>query len=215
MLGEYDYTVKILIVGDSGVGKTSLMNRIVEDKYESIYRTTIGVDFNTVCTQVSNKFIKLLIWDTAGQERFKSITQQYYRGAQAVIFVYDLTDSNSFKNITQWLKSVEKTSPYNIIKILVGNKLDSESKRQVSIEDAFNMVEQYKFDKFFETSAKNSTGVDETFLFISSIIVSNGEQYNKTIGDQEKNINLENNKSFYNPAKLLTGIKNNYFSCLS
>ena len=131
---EYDYLFKILLIGSSGVGKSSLLSRYSEDSYEANFLPTIGVDFKIKTIEIDGKKVKLQIWDTAGQERFKNITSSYYRGAHGVIVAYDVTDKKSYQDIHTWMGEVEKHASPNITRVLVGNKSDLEEKRDVSCE---------------------------------------------------------------------------------
>ena len=124
MGSEYDYLFKILLIGDSGVGKSSVLGRFVDKVFTDTYISTIGVDFKIRTLNIDGKAVKLQIWDTAGQERFRTITTSYYRGVHAVILVYDVTDILSFNNISNWLKEVQRYAPDNAIKLLIGNKCD-------------------------------------------------------------------------------------------
>lgn len=127
-----DVTVKLVIIGDSGVGKTNVLLRFRDDEFRLNYVATIGVDFKVKTINVDGKKIKLQIWDTAGQDRFKNINQTYYKGAIGVVLVYSITDLNSFNNVKNWIKQIyEHTSP-DIKKVLIGNKSDLEDERKVS-----------------------------------------------------------------------------------
>lgn len=119
---DYDYLFKILLIGNSGVGKSSLLLRFADDTFTDNFMPTIGVDFKIRTLEVDGRTIKLQIWDTAGQERFKTITSSYYKGAHGIIVVYDITDKESFKNIDTWMTEVEKHASDNVSRILVGNK---------------------------------------------------------------------------------------------
>mmetsp|Transcript_18964 Transcript_18964/g.21787 ORF Transcript_18964/g.21787 Transcript_18964/m.21787 type:complete len:123 (-) Transcript_18964:275-643(-) len=119
---DYDYLFKILLIGNSGVGKSSLLLRFADDTFTDNFMPTIGVDFKIRTLEVDGKTIKLQIWDTAGQERFKTITSSYYKGAHGIIVVYDITDKESFKNIDTWMNEVEKHASDNVSRILCGNK---------------------------------------------------------------------------------------------
>ena len=119
---DYDYLFKILLIGNSGVGKSSLLLRFADDTFTDNFMPTIGVDFKIRTLEVDGRTIKLQIWDTAGQERFKTITSSYYKGAHGIIVVYDITDKESFKNIDTWMNEVEKHASDNVSRILVGNK---------------------------------------------------------------------------------------------
>ena len=206
MVLESDYSVKTLLIGDSGVGKSCLMKKFVEDKFDPSFQCTIGVDHKIIYTNIDNKVVKLLIWDTAGQERFKTITKTYYRGANAVIFVYDSTDRFSFSNIPNWLKEFESNISVNeVIKILVGTKSDIKSKRQVSFQEGYDMSNTLGFDGFFETSSKTNSNVEETFLSISNLAISKGFGQTQTQKKQnsidsisiESNYNKKNNKKIF------------------
>ncbi|KAK8266160.1 hypothetical protein V6Z12_D12G227500 [Gossypium hirsutum] len=133
---EYDYLFKLLLIGDSGVGKSCLLLRFADDSYLDSYISTIGVDFKIRTVEHDGKIIKLQIWDTAGQERFRTITSSYYRGAHGIIIVYDVTDQESFNNVNQWLNEISRYGSENVNKLLVGNKSDLTAKKVVSPEAA-------------------------------------------------------------------------------
>eukprot|EP00252_Welwitschia_mirabilis_P002287 TRINITY_DN1219_c0_g1_i4.p1 TRINITY_DN1219_c0_g1~~TRINITY_DN1219_c0_g1_i4.p1 ORF type:complete len:139 (+),score=26.97 TRINITY_DN1219_c0_g1_i4:57-473(+) len=131
MATDFDYLFKILLVGDSAVGKSCLLLRFTEDSYAESYVSTIGVDFKIKTIELDGKTIKFQIWDTAGQERFKTVTSSYYRGAHGIIIVYDITDIDSFDHVKNWLSEIERYTKDGVDKILVGNKCDLEEKRAV------------------------------------------------------------------------------------
>ena len=118
---EYDYLFKLLLIGNSSVGKSSLLFRFCENVWDDNFVPTIGVDFKLKTLEVNGKKVKLQIWDTAGQERFKNITSSYYRGGNGVLVVYDITDRESFENLTSWLIEIEKNANKNVYKLLIGN----------------------------------------------------------------------------------------------
>ena len=168
-MNDYDFLFKILLIGDSGVGKSCLLLRFTDDSYTDSYISTIGVDFKIRSHTIDNKKVKLQIWDTAGQERFRTITICYYRGAHGIIVVYDITDRESFDNIKQWLKEIDKYAHENVNILLVGNKIDREVKRQVSYDEALELASEYKI-KYVETSAKTNVNVEKAFLDLSADI---------------------------------------------
>ena len=136
MNSEYDYLFKLLLIGDSGVGKSCLLLRFADDTYTESYISTIGVDFKIRTIELDGKTIKLQIWDTAGQERFRTITSSYYRGAHGIIVVFDVTDQESFNNVKQWLHEIDRYACANVKKLLVGNKCDLTTKKQVEYNAA-------------------------------------------------------------------------------
>eukprot|EP01083_Nonionella_stella_P189826 702838_1 len=169
---EYDYLFKLLLIGDSGVGKSCLLLRFADDTYTESYISTIGVDFKIRTIELEGKTIKLQIWDTAGQERFRTITSSYYRGAHGIIVVYDITDKDSFTNVEQWLKEIERYASENVNILLVGNKSDLETKRAVETETGKEFAEQNNKITFIEASAKNASNVERAFLTMATEIRS-------------------------------------------
>lgn len=160
--GEFDL-YKLLLIGDSGVGKSSLLHRFADDDYKDDYISTIGVDFKIkTLEEQDGKQMKLQIWDTAGQERFRTITSSYYRGAHGIVVVYDITDAESFANVKQWLHEIDRYASENVNKLLVGNKSDLESERQVTVAQGEELAQSLTLH-FVETSAKSNKNVDEVF----------------------------------------------------
>lgn len=166
---EYDYLFKLLLIGDSGVGKSCLLLRFADDTYTESYISTIGVDFKIRTIELDAKTIKLQIWDTAGQERFRTITSSYYRGAHGIIVVYDCTDQESFNNVKQWLQEIERYACENVNKLLVGNKCDLTTKKVVEHTVASEFANQLGIP-FLETSAKNATNVEQAFMTMAAEI---------------------------------------------
>jgi len=166
---EYDHLFKLLLIGDSGVGKSCLLLRFADDTYTESYISTIGVDFKIRTIEISGKSIKLQIWDTAGQERFRTITSSYYRGAHGIIVVYDVTDQASFSNVKQWLQEIDRYACENVNKLLVGNKCDLTTKKVVDYNTAKEFADGLGIP-FLETSAKNSTNVEDAFVTMATEI---------------------------------------------
>ncbi|CAL9120012.1 unnamed protein product [Musa textilis] len=160
---EYDYLFKLLLIGDSSVGKSCLLIRFADDSYVDSYISTIGVDFKIRTVELDGKTIKLQIWDTAGQERFRTITSSYYRGAHGIIIVYDITEMESFNNIKQWLSEIDRYASDSVCKLLVGNKCDLAEDRVVETEKAKAFADSLGIP-FIETSAKDSINVEKAFL---------------------------------------------------
>jgi len=169
MAQEYDYVFKLVLIGDSGVGKSCLLLRFADDTYTESHISTIGVDFKIRTIQLEGKTIKLQIWDTAGQERFRTITSSYYRGAHGIIVVYDTTDNETFEHVKTWLHEIDRYASENVNKLLVGNKSDLTSKRQVETESAKEFADSVTIP-FLETSAKNATNVEDAFMTMAGEI---------------------------------------------
>lgn len=186
---DYDYLFKLLLIGDSGVGKSCLLLRFMDETYSDSYISTIGVDFRIRSIEADGKHIKLQIWDTAGQERFRTITSSYYRGANGIIVVYDITDKESFENVQQWLREIERYASDSVISLLIGNKLDLKEQRQVSNITAREFCQQNDMD-FLETSAKDNTNVGNFFVQIALKILEK-EDANTMAQTMKRNIYSE------------------------
>jgi len=165
----YDFLIKLLLIGDSGVGKSCLLLRFSDDSFTPSFITTIGIDFKIRTIDLEGKRIKLQIWDTAGQERFRTITTAYYRGAMGILLVYDVTDEKSFNNIRNWIRNIEQHATESVNKILIGNKCDMVEKKVVDSQRGKALADEYGI-KFLETSAKNSINVEEAFITLAKDI---------------------------------------------
>jgi len=162
MTSEPSITFKILTIGESGVGKTCILRRFVENKFLKNHLATIGIDFKTKTLNINNQEIKLKIWDTAGQERFRNITTQYYKGADGIVLVYDVTDEASYEKIKDWMDQIlSNTQKDEIGLVLLGNKCDVEP-RNVTEEQGLKLAEELKIN-YFETSALTGQGIKEAF----------------------------------------------------
>ncbi|KAJ2157143.1 ras GTPase [Coemansia sp. RSA 552] len=188
---EYDYLFKLLLIGDSGVGKSCLLLRFADDTYTESYISTIGVDFKIRTIELDGKTVKLQIWDTAGQERFRTITSSYYRGAHGIIVVYDVTDSDTFSNVKQWLQEIDRYASEGVNKLLVGNKSDLEDKRAVDFTEAQEFAKSLNIS-FLETSAKSATNVESAFLTMARQIKDRMGASNVQQQQQQKQVKLSN-----------------------
>jgi Ras-related protein Rab-1A len=167
---EYDQLFKLLIIGDSGVGKTCLLTRYTDNIMMDTYTATIGVDFKVKTLHIDGQAIRLQIWDTAGQERFRTVCRSYYRGAQGIVLVYDVTDLQSFQNVTAaWASEITSNAPPDIVKLLVGTKSDLTTYRVVSKESGQDLAKSINA-LFIEASALDGTNVAEAFETIAKQI---------------------------------------------
>ncbi|KAI6001040.1 GTPase [Pisolithus orientalis] len=162
---DYDYLFKVVLIGDSGVGKSNLLSRFTRNQFNMDSKSTIGVEFATRSINVDGKLIKAQIWDTAGQERYRAITSAYYRGAVGALLVYDISKQATFANVTRWLKELRDHADSNIVIMLVGNKSDLKHLRAVPTEEATNFATQNELS-FIETSALDASNVDSAFQTI-------------------------------------------------
>ena len=188
--GYFDVKYKIMVLGESKVGKTSLIKRYTKDQFGGVYLTTVGMDFQDKIIEIEDKKVRLQVWDTAGQERFRNVTKSYFQSSQGLLVVYDITDKDSFENINFWMENVKKNAPENVKLILVGNKCDLANERKVTIEDGENKARNYNI-KFFESSAKDGTNVNELFFYLANEIY----QDEKTKGkENKKTVQLDSKK---------------------
>ncbi|KAI9227262.1 MAG: small GTPase [Piptocephalis tieghemiana] len=159
---EYDFLFKVVLIGDSGVGKSNLLSRFTRNEFNLESKSTIGVEFATRSIQVDNKTIKAQIWDTAGQERYRAITSAYYRGAVGALLVYDIAKHVTYENVNRWLKELRDHADSNIVIMLVGNKSDLRHLRAVPTDDAKQFAAENGLS-FIETSALDSSNVELSF----------------------------------------------------
>ncbi|CAM9730790.1 unnamed protein product [Ectocarpus sp. 6 AP-2014] len=170
----YDHLVKLLIIGDSGVGKSCLLLRYSDDQFSGSYISTIGIDFKIKTVFLMGKKAKLQIWDTAGQERFRNITSAYYRGSMGIMLVYDVTDMKSFRNVGNWMRQIELNAAPDVNVTLVGNKSDvAEAERVVSFEQGQRLAAEHgDHVRFFETSARSNVNVTEAFEGLATDVIT-------------------------------------------
>ena len=176
--------LKILLVGDTSVGKTSILSKYIDDIFEENQISTVGVEYKVKSLIINGRKINLRIWDSSGQERFRSITQSFFRNAEGILYIFDLTEKKTFEGVKQWLIDSESYN-LNIKKILVGNKVDLVEKRKVEKEIIDNFVKKIQL-KYYEMSAKDGTNIDNVFRELAEMILS---------GFSEKDLNEKLNIS--------------------
>lgn len=181
---DYDHLFKLLIIGDSGVGKSSLLVRFADNHFSGNYITTIGVDFKIRTIELGGERVKLQIWDTAGQERFRTITSTYYRGTHGVIVVYDVSSGESFANVKRWLHEIDANCDV-VNRILVGNKNDDPDRKVVLTEDARRFADQMGI-QLYETSAKDNINVEEMFRSVTSLVLKSKKDQKERLDDPGK-----------------------------
>jgi len=181
---DYDHLFKLLIIGDSGVGKSSLLVRFADNHFSGNYITTIGVDFKIRTIEIQGERVKLQIWDTAGQERFRTITSTYYRGTHGVIVVYDVTSGESFANVKRWLHEIDQNCDV-VNRILVGNKNDDPDRKVVLTEDARRFADQMGIE-LFETSAKDNINVEEMFRAVTKLVLKSKKDQKERLDDPKE-----------------------------
>jgi len=189
---EYDYLFKIVLIGDSGVGKSNLLSRFTRNEFNLESKSTIGVEFATRSIQIGGKTIKAQIWDTAGQERYRAITSAYYRGAVGALLVYDIAKHITYENIERWLKELRDHADSNIVIMTVGNKSDLRHLRAVPTEEAKGFAEKHGLS-FIETSALDSTNVELAFRNILEEIYHIVSQKQIRDASDQENAQVSNN----------------------
>jgi len=172
MSGRRKVLLKVIVLGDSGVGKTSLLNQYVNHKFDNRYKATIGADFMTKDLEIDGSLVTLQIWDTAGQERFQSLGSAFYRGADACILVYDITSDESFSHLASWHDEFIIQAGQNKDFVLIGNKCDMEEKRATSQKSALTWCQKNSQDEenmipYLETSAKDNINVEQAFMAVA------------------------------------------------
>ena len=205
--GDYeqeDYKIKIIVVGDSGVGKTNLINRFASDKFDTNSKATIGVEFVYKTLKINKEVIKVEVWDTAGQERYRAITSSYYKGAKGAIIVYDITNEDSFNNVESWMNEVTKKGKTDMQFLLVGNKKDLVNDRKVTEQKGIDKAKELNMN-LFEASALEKTNVNEAFNYLMKEIYLNIRR--------EKNINTNNDEKIGQSGIALNTNKKNKKKC--
>ena len=212
---EYDFTFKIIVLGDPGVGKSCLTSRALKDKFEDKYAPTIGFEFLTYTAIIDSKIIKLQIWDTCGQEMYRSLIANFYRNASLAMMVYSINSKESFSHINTWIKEVKLQSHPDIKIILIGNKSDLEENRQVTIEDAKEFIKENEISFFQETSAKTGKNTKEVFEEAAKILYKDHLNYKKRFYDLSfsDNTSVTSNNSNSIPDKKIKIVQRRNNSC--
>ena len=183
---NYDFIFKILLLGNSDVGKSSLILRFVDGMWSETFIPTIGVDFKIKSLEINDKLVKMQIWDTAGEERFRTVIASYFKGSHGILLIYDITNKTSFKELDNWLSVIENNASQNVLKILIGNKSDLEENREVTKEEGQAFAKANNM-QFMETSAKMNTNVSEAFEALAKIIMEfNSDKNVKNNRDERK-----------------------------
>ena len=178
----YDLNFKIIVIGDSGVGKSCLTNRAIRDNFQENFSPTIGFEFFTFLLKIEDKTIKLQIWDTCGQEMYRSLISNFYHNASLAFIVYSVTDKESFKNAEVWYNEIREKSNPDVKIFLIGNKIDLEDSREVQKEEGQNFTDVYNFNKFVETSAKSGFNAQNIFIEAAKVLY---DEYLKHQKDKE------------------------------
>lgn len=191
---DYEFLYKVVLIGDTGVGKTNLLERLAHNSFNTGTKSTIGVEFDTKCFSVKGKRIKAQIWDTAGQERYRAITSAYYRGAVGALVVYDITRKETFENaLGQWVQQLKEHADEHIVMMLVGNKSDLAGKRAVDVDDAKAAAKRSNL-ALMETSALSNTNVQEAFQVLVEQIYEKTHLESKRrrfAGEKDETIRLD------------------------
>ncbi|XP_061570789.1 ras-related protein Rab-19-like [Cololabis saira] len=182
----FDFLFKIILIGDSNVGKTSVVQNFKSGVFSEKQQNTIGVDFTVRTVDIEGKKVKIQVWDTAGQERFRTITQSYYRSAHGALIAYDITRSSTFNSVNHWIKEVELYGAANVVLVLIGNKCDLEQSRQVEFDEACSLAKERGILAALETSAKVSQNVEEAFMMMARELLSHNGLFVQR-GDDEGN----------------------------
>ena len=189
--GYYDLKFKIIVIGESRVGKTSLIKRYTKDQFGGVYLTTVGIDFQDKTIEIEDKKVKLQVWDTAGQERFRNVAKNYFQSSNGFLLVFDITDKESFQKLNDfWMDQLNMHAPKKAKSVLVGNKSDLAGQRQVSIEDAEEFAKDNNL-KYYEVSAKEGTKVVELFFYLANEIY---QSHTYEENNYNKNITLKKEK---------------------
>ena len=186
---QYDISFKIIVIGDSGVGKSCLTTQAVRNNFEEFYQATVGFEFLTFNLRINNNVVKLQIWDTCGQEVYKSLISNFYRNSSLALIIYAINNKDSFQHAENWLNDLKNQSNPNVRVFLVGNKSDLEDQRVITKEEGERFKEEKKLDRFIETSAKTGENASSALLEAAKLI------YKDYLKAKENLANSGNNNS--------------------
>ena len=190
MVEEEPPLYKILLLGDSTVGKTCFLLRYTDDTFLDLHMATIGLDYRLKTMILDDhKIVKVQLWDTAGQDKFRAITRNYYKGARGIILIYDVTNTKSYENIKKWINEIKEEISENVTIILIGNKIDNEAERKISKEQGEKLANDFHV-QFFETSAKTGEGINESVFYLVQKIVETDPEIKK----RGKKLKIKNKK---------------------
>ena len=206
---KYDFSFKMIVIGDAGVGKSCLTSRAIKERFETDYSPTVGFEFLTFSTKIEDKVIKLQIWDTCGQEVYRSLITNFYRNASLAMMVYSIDSRESFLHINQWLKEVRLQSHPDVKIILIGNKSDLKDERQVTYQEAKRFKDENQLLYFEETSAKTGINAKEVFTEAARILFNEHKKYKMRANTRE----FDNKKQEITPTKLTKVEQNRNKGC--
>ena len=194
---SFDLSFKLIVIGDSGVGKSCLTNNAIKNTFEDTYNATVGFEFFTFNIKLNNKIVKLQIWDTCGQELYRSLITNFYRNTSLAIMVYSINSKDSFENIEMWLRELRTHSSPDAKVFLIGNKVDLENEREVSKEQGETYSKDNKCDLFMETSAKTGLNAQNVFISAAKLLLEN---YNKYEDGKKKDSDVETDEMSNEPV---------------
>jgi small GTP-binding protein len=206
---KYDFSFKMIVIGDAGVGKSCLTSRAIKERFETDYSPTVGFEFLTFSTKIEDKVIKLQIWDTCGQEVYRSLITNFYRNASLAMMVYSIDSRESFLHINQWLKEIKLQSHPDVKIILIGNKSDLKDERQVTYQEAKRFKDENQLLYFEETSAKTGINAKEVFTEAARILFNEHKKYKMRANTRE----FDNKKQEITPTKLTKVEQNRNKGC--
>ena len=180
-----DISFKIIVIGDSGVGKSSLTNKATRNMFEDNYHATVGFEFFTFNIKIKDKIISLQIWDTCGQELYRSLITNFYRNSSLAIIVYTVTDRSTFENVDLWYKELRTHANPNVKVFLIGNKIDLADQRRIQTEEGQRYADQYKLNKFIEASAKSGFNAKNIFIEAAKLLYDDYVLYHKDTEDTD------------------------------